>query len=156
MAAKLNDWSQCLAVPIVAEPDAIWRDYWDYNLGIVASLDRWEPDQYTPATHNCYSFVLTFLRSLQVKDLKPSLTTKTQFCKDFIVPRTKNAAKYIALYRKVIKEGVTVIRSPGETSNPSSAKSSPSSSPSNSSTSSPTTRKHHGLTRSSSSPSASP
>ena len=45
---------------------------------------------------------------LDVRDLKPSLHSKTQFCKDFIVPRTKNAAKYITLYRKVIKEGVSV------------------------------------------------
>lgn len=46
---------------------------------------------------------------LRVEELKPSLHSKTQFCKDFIVPRTKNAAKYIALYRKVVKQGVTIL-----------------------------------------------
>ncbi len=52
---------------------------------------------------------LFIYRMLRVEDLKPSLHSKTQFCKDFIVPRTKNAAKYIALYRKVVKQGVTIL-----------------------------------------------
>lgn len=46
---------------------------------------------------------------LEVKQLEPSLNSKMQFCTDFIVPRTKNVAKYIALYRKVIREGVSII-----------------------------------------------
>lgn len=50
-----------------------------------------------------------FHQMLQVKRLEPSLTSKMQFCTDFIVPRTRNVAKYIALYRKVIREGVSVI-----------------------------------------------
>jgi hypothetical protein len=108
-ATKNSSWNQCLSVPIVTEIDNMWKDYWDYTLQIAAQLDRWQPNKYFEDTNNCYSFVITFLRMLRVKDLKPSLHSKTQFCKDFIVPRTKNAAKYIALYRKVVKQGVTIL-----------------------------------------------
>ncbi|XP_054157014.1 MKRN2 opposite strand protein-like [Oppia nitens] len=102
-------WNQCLSVPIVTNMDNLWKEYWDYIIHITAQLDRWLPNQYSEHQNNCYSFVITFLRMLDVKDLKPSLNSKTQFCKDFIVPRTKNAAKYIALYRRVVKEGISVL-----------------------------------------------
>lgn len=106
---KSHSWQQSLVIPIVAEQSSSWREYWDYTLHIASEMENWTSDKYAQDGNNCYSFVLAFLKMLQVKDLKPSLTSKTQFCKDFLVPRTKNAAKYIALYRQVIKEGVAVI-----------------------------------------------
>jgi hypothetical protein len=109
VGTKTQMWGQSLVIPIVAQSSLNWREYWDYTLNVCSRMDKWTAEQYSQEDNNCYSFVMTFLKMLQVKELKPSLTSKTQFCKDFIVPRTKNAAKYIALYRQVIKEGVAVI-----------------------------------------------
>ncbi|RWS27905.1 MKRN2 opposite strand protein-like protein, partial [Leptotrombidium deliense] len=82
--AKNWTWNQCLCIPIVSESSSMWKEYWDYTLAIVSQLNNWTSDKYSEDSNNCYSFVLTFLRMLQVKELKPSLTSKTQFCKDFI------------------------------------------------------------------------
>lgn len=106
------EWSQCLVIPITNEESSLpgsWIQHWDYTLSITASMDIWSHDAYQEKDLNCYSFVLTFLKMLHVKELKPSLSSKTQFCSDFIVARTKLAAKYISLYRQVIREAVSVI-----------------------------------------------
>ena len=110
--ASNEEWSQCLVIPITSERSIVpgsWTQHWDYTLSITASMDIWSHDAYQEKDLNCYSFVLTFLKMLHVKELKPSLCSKTQFCADFIVARTKLAAKYISLYRQVIREAVAVI-----------------------------------------------
>lgn len=108
-----NDlWNQCLVIPITTENTVLqnyWLTHWDYTLSITASMDIWTREAYHEQKINCYSFVLTFLKMLNVKQLKPSLSSKEQFCTDFILPRTRLAAKYISLYRQVIREAVSVI-----------------------------------------------
>lgn len=107
-----DSWNQCLVIPIASQRTAAqtaWTQHWDYTLSITAYMDIWSSDSYQETDLNCYSFVLTFLKMLHVKELKPSLINKTQFCSDFILQRTRLAAKYISLYRQVIREAVSVI-----------------------------------------------
>ncbi|XP_076341354.1 MKRN2 opposite strand protein-like [Tachypleus tridentatus] len=103
-----EDWVECLAVPVVAKCDNTWKEFWDYTLQVVSTQEKWDCSRYDEENHNCYTFVLTFLRTLQVKELKPSLQNKMRFCMDFIIPRTRGAAKYIALFRILQKDGVCV------------------------------------------------
>ena len=56
--------------------------------------------------NNCYDFVLSFLNQL-VKHNGEHLT-KQNFCRNYVVPVTTKAAKYINLYRKVAGSGITV------------------------------------------------
>ena len=130
VGGKNHSWDQCLVIRVTNEKSQMWKDYWDHTLAVLSTSDQWTEENYDEKENNCYSFVITFLKvslfpphtsheylivvfscdqMLQVKQLEPSLTSKMQFCTDFIVPRTKNVAKYIALYRKVIREGVSVI-----------------------------------------------
>lgn len=103
-------WDQCLAIPISPQnPDDRWIQHWDYTLAITAGMDTWSASDYQENGINCYSFVLTFLKMLHVPQLKPSLSSKQQFCSDFMVSRTVVAAKYISLYRQVIRDGASVI-----------------------------------------------
>lgn len=103
-------WDQCLAIPISPQnPDDRWIQHWDYTLAITAGMDTWSASDYQEDGINCYSFVLTFLKMLHVPQLKPSLSSKQQFCSDFMVSRTVVAAKYISLYRQVIRDGASVI-----------------------------------------------
>jgi len=103
-------WDQCLAIPISPpNPDDRWVQHWDYTLAITAGMDTWSASDYQEDGINCYSFVLTFLKMLHVSQLKPSLSSKQQFCSDFMVSRTVVAAKYISLYRQVIRDGASVI-----------------------------------------------
>lgn len=103
-----KEWNECLSVQVCKKTDAVWREYWDYTLNIVYQQDEWTAKKYNTADHNCYSFVLVFLRTLQLPELKPCLVDKTQFCKDFVVPHTRVAGKYISLYRQLQKDGIKV------------------------------------------------
>ncbi|XP_067138810.1 MKRN2 opposite strand protein [Centruroides vittatus] len=103
-------WNECLPITIISKLDTTWKEYWDYILNAICHQDQWQKEKYEENSHNCYSFVLSFLRALQLRQMKSSLISKTQFCKDFIVPRTKTAAKYIALYRQLQKENVCIQR----------------------------------------------
>lgn len=105
-----KSWIDCIKIPVLDHENKSWQDYWDYTLKLQLQMPVWKAENYTENDHNCYSFVITFLRLLHIKDLKASLTSKTQFCQDFIVPRTKNAAKYISLYRKILREGYVAVR----------------------------------------------
>lgn len=64
--------------------------------------------RYNSESHNCYSFVLTFLRSLQQQELKPYLKDKTIFCEHFVSSQARIAAKYISLYRQVKTQNIVI------------------------------------------------
>ncbi|XP_015794622.1 MKRN2 opposite strand protein [Tetranychus urticae] len=106
-------WIDCLAIPVIDPVSQSWKDYWDSTLKVLVQMPIWTADNYTQDDNNCYTFVLTFLRLLKIKQLRPSLASKTQFCKDFIIPRTKVAAKYIALYRQIRRDSIAVVKTQG-------------------------------------------
>ena len=62
--------------------------------------------RYDPTLHNCYDFVLTFLRDILPEC--PEFVDKETFCNTHIVPRTTKAAQYIDLYRNVVDNGLFV------------------------------------------------
>lgn len=95
-----SDWSQSLLVADAA-PDA-WHEHWDEVLAAVcAQPDTWTSGRYEAHTHNCYSFVLAFLRRLDYGSLSRAAHNRTLFCERYIMPRTTAAGKYISLYRKL-------------------------------------------------------
>lgn len=57
--------------------------------------------RYNEAEFNCYTFVLSFLRSLRYGRLSEAADNRTEFCEKFIIPRTTAAGKYISLFRKL-------------------------------------------------------
>ena len=66
--------------------------------------------RYSETDNNCYNFALSFLSELLPTNSKP--LHKSDFCKDFIVPKTTKAAHFIDLYRRVQQGGgVSVERS---------------------------------------------
>lgn len=101
---KSSIWNQCVAVPIITYHNSSWHEFWDYTLDIIEGQDAWTSSKYDEHNHNCYSFVMAFLRMLQLPNLKPSLKDKVTFCTDVIIPHTRSAARYIALYRKLLQE----------------------------------------------------
>ena len=113
---KTSLWNQSLVIPILkkwrkqSKKSDEWMQHWDYVLSITAGMDNWTSQEYSESGNNCYSFVLFFLKMLKLPDLKQSLSSKTKFCQDFILPRSSMAAKYIALYRRVIREGISVLQ----------------------------------------------
>ena len=65
-------WEQCLVVSLadhdlgVAEMmgDPDWSEYWDMCLEQTLTTDQWSETRYHEDDNNCFTFVLTFLRTL--------------------------------------------------------------------------------------------
>ncbi|KAI8427604.1 hypothetical protein MSG28_002097 [Choristoneura fumiferana] len=64
----------------------------------------WEADRYNEERHNCFTFVLAFLRTLDCGELSEKARDPKLFCKQYVVPRTSAAGKYISLYRQLKRQ----------------------------------------------------
>ncbi|KAJ9586495.1 hypothetical protein L9F63_019853 [Diploptera punctata] len=100
-------WGQCLVVEGAAGP---WREHWDSVLKSVADQECWSSHRYNEGNFNCYTFVLNFLQNLRYGNLSKAAVSRTNFCENFIVPRTTAAGKYISLYRKLNDLGCYIQR----------------------------------------------
>ena len=116
-----------LAPHLLSDPD--WGEYWDMCLENtlrkdqgVAEAERtwktsmggggysWSKEDYNEDEHNCFAFVLNFLKSLKQNPFSSEANNKLDFCRKFILPKTTLAGKYICLYRKIKKCGDGDIR----------------------------------------------
>ena len=102
------DWNRCIVIhmnnyidpDVVSDPD--WPEYWDLCLNqTLMSSPNWTIDSYQAEDHNCFAFVLAFLRSLKQKPLSNHANNKLEFCTKYVLPKTTVAGKYICLYRKI-------------------------------------------------------
>lgn len=105
---RSSQWGQCLLLDQASGP---WMEHWDDVLLQVCKQKFWSSRNYDEESHNCYTFVLTFLRTLDYGGLSKAAANKTVFCEKFIVPRTTSAGKYISLYRKLKELGYYVHKS---------------------------------------------
>jgi len=75
--------------------------------------------RYSEVSNNCFDFVLQCLRlflrtfCIEIPDADPTLTwdaiaDKEKFCSAWIVPRTRRAARYVSLYRRLLCEEAVV------------------------------------------------
>ena len=104
------DWNQCIVVSlqnaidpdIQADPD--WPEYWDACLETAAynqTASQWTEEAYEAQEHNCFAFVLAFLRSLKQNPVSKHANNKIDFCSHYVLPKTTLAGKYICLFRKI-------------------------------------------------------
>lgn len=103
---KAHKWNQCLSIKVLQHMTPSVQSYWDHVLYETFTENCWTPARYNAESHNCYSFVLSFLRALQLEELEPHIFDKIVFCKHFVTPQTHLAAKYISVYRKLKKDSV--------------------------------------------------
>ena len=116
-----SEWKRCIVIDIVrgldpdlcSDPD--WSEYWDVCLESTLKLGQcdtkqnigqkkshsWSKEDYHEEEHNCFVFVLNFLKSLKHDPISFEATNKLEFCRKFILPKTALAGKYICLYRKI-------------------------------------------------------
>ncbi|XP_053676948.1 MKRN2 opposite strand protein isoform X2 [Anopheles nili] len=93
-----DKWNQCLLIAQVSEP---WFDWWDEVLEQISTDEKWRKETYDENSHNCYSFVLSFLNAVGYSELSTHCHDRFSFSEKFIVVKTQNAAKYISIYRKL-------------------------------------------------------
>ncbi|GBP38062.1 MKRN2 opposite strand protein [Eumeta japonica] len=99
------DWDQCL---MLEEFDELWNEIWDSILEKVSMSPIWKSECYNEASHNCFTFVLAFLRALDCGELSEKAKDPKLFCKQYVVPRTSAAGKYISLYRQLKRQNYFV------------------------------------------------
>uniref|UniRef100_A0A2A4K8T1 MKRN2 opposite strand protein n=1 Tax=Heliothis virescens TaxID=7102 RepID=A0A2A4K8T1_HELVI len=96
-----SDWDQCL---LLEQFDELWNEIWDSVLLKVSQSPLWEAHRYNEERHNCFTFVLAFLRALDCGELSEKARDPKLFCKQYVVPRTSAAGKYISLYRQLKRQ----------------------------------------------------
>ncbi|CAG5056621.1 unnamed protein product [Parnassius apollo] len=96
-----SDWDQCL---MLEQFDELWNEIWDSVLLKISVSPLWEADRYDEERHNCFTFVLAFLRALECGELSEKAQDPKLFCKQYVVPRTSAAGKYISLYRQLKRQ----------------------------------------------------
>ncbi|XP_018493860.1 MKRN2 opposite strand protein [Galendromus occidentalis] len=105
-----GDWRQCVTIPLFLSSDScdptVDSNFWDYTLEVTKNRQWWSRECYDDDDHNCFTFVLDFVRTLQLPTL--SHLNRTQFCSQVICPRMKSVARYVTLYRKLEAENVYV------------------------------------------------
>lgn len=99
-----DGWSCCLSI----ELSDIDMKSWDTKLSRIWTGSNWTTDMYNEVTHNCYDYVLEFLRTIGLQCVYQCLRNRVEFCQELIVPRTSKAGKYISLYRDISKDGFVV------------------------------------------------
>ncbi|GFS86401.1 MKRN2 opposite strand protein [Trichonephila clavipes] len=106
--SKNQTWFQCLPIKVIDRMNSSLKQYWDKILYSVFIQNSWTADRYDSEKHNCYSFVLTFLKSLNLQELCPYLRDKTIFCQQFVSPQARVAAKYICLFRQLKDQNIVI------------------------------------------------
>jgi len=105
-----DGWVQCLVVLTLELDDWMRRDSWDLRLEEYSTMSCWRKESYSEVMCNCYDYVLGFLSLMNLQAVVPSITDKlsSNFCRDVVVPQTKRVAKYISLYRRLLREETVV------------------------------------------------
>ena len=103
-----------LAPDLCSDPD--WSEYWDICLENTVRKEQagqkrkssanvqdhgWSKEEYDEEEHNCFAFVLNFLKVLKQNPISSEANNKLEFCRKYVLPKTALAGKYICLYRKI-------------------------------------------------------
>lgn len=96
--SKISKWNRCL---VLYESLESWHDYWDAAIEELLNGNCWESKSYNEVNNNCFTFVLTFLQSLNSGHISKCAQDKHLFCKEFVLPRTTIAARYLFIYRQL-------------------------------------------------------
>lgn len=99
-----KDWNQCIRIRVILNDsaDEVMYGTWDEQLSDFVMNQCWTRTCYNEVTHNCYDFVLYFLRTQELKDVNECLSDRSSFCVSFILPKTQKAGKYISIYREIV------------------------------------------------------
>lgn len=101
-------WDHCVSINLEelrTDYDNLIEDYLNRNRLI------WTKENYLPTNRNCFDFVLNFIKFIKYSKFDNEyLMDKTSFCTNIIIDHTKKAFKYIANYKKLLKEQFVIIK----------------------------------------------
>lgn len=102
-----NDWNYARPVHLFSKmcdrgllkpsQEASFNLWWDHTLKLMFEtpkvLSRFSADNYESCSHNCFTFVLAFLKSLRIKALDPWLISRSAFTQEYLLDDLKALRK---------------------------------------------------------------
>lgn len=102
-------WEQCIVVEMKFEISTSNSGKYDTILERSCSSPMWDKNTYHAVDYNCYDYVLIMLAKMTHNgSLLPGLN-KQKFCDHYLLPKTTKAAKYISMYRHIVRQGFLVV-----------------------------------------------
>ncbi|XP_043934004.1 MKRN2 opposite strand protein [Protopterus annectens] len=95
-----QSWEHCVSVPLVQPDMYSLLDQWNKYLEQFSESETWLPYSYDEVDHNCYTYALTFINCVLATQGKHPLS-KNEFTEKFVLPKTKRASRYIAIYKEI-------------------------------------------------------
>ncbi|XP_015119837.1 MKRN2 opposite strand protein [Diachasma alloeum] len=90
-------WRHCISFDGLV-PES-WSEHWDNVLVDLSRSPQWKDSHYHPVEFNCFDFILEFIKKLGCKDFL--YESKEHVCRDLILPKMKDALRYIAIYNSL-------------------------------------------------------
>jgi len=107
-----NGWNACIVVYTLDRYDYQRQSCWDSKLYEYSKNEMWSSERYSEEQQNCYSFVLGFLQCIRLDTILPIVRSQSDFSHDFVIKQTTKLAKYISMYRRLVREGFLIQSSP--------------------------------------------
>ncbi|XP_064610034.1 MKRN2 opposite strand protein-like [Liolophura sinensis] len=102
VCSSSEEWKSCLAVSVLySQSYGSWRSQWDDQLLEFANRPDWSSERYDESTHNCFDFVLGFLRTLPLGLSPLNVSSKAELCQELVKSHTVKLGKYITIYKKI-------------------------------------------------------
>lgn len=101
---EIDDWNACIAIKLGESEDEKWKERWDRGLQSTMSRDHWTKDNYDETNFNCFDFIVSFLRSIDLR-----VVSKTHFTQEYLLERIQSLKLYVSWYRRVAENGFHVI-----------------------------------------------
>ncbi|NXS35586.1 MKROS protein, partial [Pomatostomus ruficeps] len=93
-------WEECICVPLVHPDVSELLQRWDELLEEFSLEEAWLPHRYEEQRHNCYTFALAFVNRVRRGRGREPLS-KARFTESFLLPHTRQAARYLSLQREL-------------------------------------------------------
>ncbi|NWV91691.1 MKROS protein, partial [Machaerirhynchus nigripectus] len=106
-----SGWEQCIYIPLVQPDMPELLQQWDDLLEEFSLEEAWLPHRYEEQQHNCYTFALAFINRLRRGRGREPLS-KAQFTERFLIPRTREASRYLTLHQELAHSDFYIVPLP--------------------------------------------
>lgn len=95
-------WEECLVIPL-SNRGVTPQIYhlWDSTLQNLSQSNMWTKLKYIEDRHNCFDFVIFFLKQIGFSRQNLSAESRSALTHDIILPQMSKVVQYITLYRNI-------------------------------------------------------
>ncbi|XP_062587804.1 MKRN2 opposite strand protein-like [Saccostrea cucullata] len=98
----MSGWEECLVIPLSNRGlNPHIYQVWDATLQHQAQSNIWTKSKYIEDSHNCFDFVIYFLKQVGFSRENLSAESRSSLTHDIILPQMSKVTQFITLYRNV-------------------------------------------------------